>query len=109
MNRKRSTADNPPLRHFSAISPSSLRRFFWRLNAADCRPASAADSTPKTPLAAVKKFLASHYPDKTWTQGPARMQNAAINQAYRERAILLRRFQPGPDRPRGHDFGHDAG
>ncbi len=32
--------------------------------------------------AAVKKFLAAQYADKTWQQGPAAMQNGALDKAF---------------------------
>ena len=54
------------------------------ISSANCLSVSAAGDDPTTPLAAVKRFLATRYPDKTWAQGPARMENAAINRAYRD-------------------------
>jgi outer membrane protein assembly factor BamE (lipoprotein component of BamABCDE complex) len=77
-----------------------LRRFTSLLAlvlaAAAC--CSAKADSPQQDLAAVRKYLATQYPGKNWEQGPARLQNGAIDKAYTQRRFyyVFSSQQPAP-------------
>ncbi len=62
---------------------TNLRIMLAGILLAAAGPLAAAEPDQATKdQAAVKKFLAARYQDKSWQQGPALMQNAALEKAY---------------------------